>query len=87
MKLKLNEIVSPLIKDLNKSKEKKNYKNISKIINKMKINSENLLDKNGSRSGFIANIEYFVESNENLMSQIMEISNNSENLENIINNC
>ena len=44
MKLKLNEIVSPLIKDLNKSKEKNNnYKNISKIINKMKINSENLL--------------------------------------------
>ena len=85
MKLKLNEIVSPLIKDLNKSKEKNNnYKNISKIINKMKINSENLLDNNSSRSKFIANVEYFVESNENLMSQIMEISNNSENLENII---
>ena len=50
----------------------------------MKINSENLLDNNSSRSKFIANVEYFVESNENLISQITEISNNSENLENMI---
>ena len=85
MKLKLNEIINPLINDLNKTgKENNNYINISQVLNKIKTNSENLIDNYGSKSKFISNVEHFVESNENLMGQISELSNNSEILEIII---
>ena len=85
MKLKLNEIINPLINDLNKTgKENNNYINISQVLNKIKTNSENLIDNYGSKSKFISNVENFVESNENLMGQISELSNNSEILEIII---
>ena len=85
MKLKLNEIINPLINDLNKTgKENNNYINISQVLNKIKTNSENLIDNYGSKSKFISNVENFVESNENLMGQISELSNNSEIFEIII---
>ena len=85
MKLKLNEIINPLINDLNKTgKENNNYINISQVLNKIKTNSENLIDNYGSKSKFISNVEHFVESKENLMGQISELSNNSEILEIII---
>jgi adiponectin receptor len=86
IQIKLNEAVIPLIKDLNKTNEKNNYVNVSNIINKIKTNSENLLDSYGSKSNVITNIEIFLERNENLVNQIVELNNNSNILEIIVKN-
>ena len=86
IQIKLNEAVIPLIKDLKKTNEENNYINVSNIINKIKINSENLIDNYGSKSKVITNIENYLEKNENLINQIMEINNNSNILEIIVKN-
>ena len=86
IQIKLNEAVIPLIKDLNKTNEENNYLNVSNIINKIKTNSENLLDNYGSKSNVITNIENFLERNENLVNQIVELNNNSNILEIIVKN-
>ena len=86
IQIKLNEAVIPLIKDLNKTNEENNYVNVSNIINKIKTNSENLLDNYGSKSNVITNIENFLERNENLVNQIVELNNNSNILEIIVKN-
>ena len=86
IQIKLNEAVIPLIKDLNKTNEENNYVNVSNIINKIKTNSENLLDSYGSKSNVITNIENFLERNENLVNQIVELNNNSNILEIIVKN-
>ena len=86
IQIKLNEAVIPLIKDLNKTNEENNYVNVSNIINKIKTNSENLLDSYGSKSNVITNIEIFLERNENLVNQIVELNNNSNILEIIVKN-
>ena len=86
IQIKLNEAVIPLIKDLKKTNEENNYINVSKIINKIKINSENLIDNYGSKSKVITNIENYLEKNENLINQIMELNNNSNILEIIVKN-
>ena len=86
IQIKLNEAVIPLIKDLNKTNEEYNYVNVSNIINKIKTNSENLLDSYGSKSNVITNIENFLERNENLVNQIVELNNNSNILEIIVKN-
>ena len=86
IQIKLNEAVIPLIKDLNKTNEEYNYVNVSNIINKIKTNSENLLDSYGSKSNVITNIEIFLERNENLVNQIVELNNNSNILEIIVKN-
>ena len=49
-------------------------------------NSENLIDNYGSKSNVITNIENYLEKNENLINQIMEINNNSNILEIIVKN-
>ena len=86
IQIKLNEAVIPLIKDLKKTNEENNYINVSNIINKIKINSENLIDNYGSKSKVITNIENYLEKNENLINQIMELNNNSNLLEIIVKN-
>ena len=86
IQIKLNEAVIPLIKDLKKTNEENNYINVSNIINKIKINSENLIDNYGSKSKVITNIENYLEKNENLINQIMELNNNSNILEIIVKN-
>ena len=86
IQIKLNEAVIPLIKDLKKTNEENNYINVSNIINKIKINSENLIDNYGSKSNVITNIENYLEKNENLINQIMELNNNSNILEIIVKN-
>ena len=86
IQIKLNEAVIPLIKDLKKTNEENNYINVSNIINKIKTNSENLIDNYGSKSNVITNIENYLEKNENLINQIMEINNNSNILEIIVKN-
>ena len=80
IQIKLNEAVIPLIKDLKKTNEENNYINVSNIINK------NLIDNYGSKSNVITNIENYLEKNENLINQIMEINNNSNILEIIVKN-
>lgn len=86
IQIKLNEAVIPLIKDLKKTNEENNYINVSNIINKIKTNLENLIDNYGSKSNVITNIENYLEKNENLINQIMEINNNSNILEIIVKN-
>ena len=86
IQIKLNEAVIPLIKDLKKTNEENNYINVSNIINKIKTNSENLIDNYGSKSNVITNIENYLEKNENLINQIMEMNNNSNILEIIVKN-
>ena len=86
IQIKLNEAVIPLIKDLKKTNEENNYINVSNIINKIKTNSENLIDNYGSKSNVITNIENYLEKNENLINQIMELNNNSNILEIIVKN-
>ena len=86
IQIKLNEAVIPLIKDLKKTNEENNYINVSNIINKIKINSENFIDNYGSKSKVITNIENYLEKNENLINQIMELNNNSNILEIIVKN-
>ena len=86
IQIKLNEAVLPLIKDLKKTNEENNYINVSNIINKIKTNSENLIDNYGSKSNVITNIENYLEKNENLINQIMELNNNSNILEIIVKN-
>lgn len=86
IQIKLNEAVIPLIKDLKKTNEQNNYINVSNIINKIKTNSENLIDNYGSKSNVITNIENYLEKNENLINQIMELNNNSNILEIIVKN-
>ena len=86
IQIKLNEAVIPLIKDLKKTNEENNYINVSNIINKIKTNSENLIDNYGSKLNVITNIENYLEKNENLINQIMEINNNSNILEIIVKN-
>ena len=86
IQIKLNEAVIPLIKDLKKTNEENNYINVSNIINKIKTNSENLIDNYGSKSKVITNIENYLEKNENLINQIMELNNNSNILEIIVKN-
>lgn len=86
IQIRLNEAVIPLIKDLKKTNEENNYINVSNIINKIKINSENLIDNYGSKSKVITNIENYLEKNENLINQIMELNNNSNILEIIVKN-
>ena len=86
IQIKLNEAVIPLIKDLKKINEENNYINVSNIINKIKTNSENLIDNYGSKSNVITNIENYLEKNENLINQIMELNNNSNILEIIVKN-
>ena len=86
IQIKLNEAVIPLIKDLKKTNEENNYINVSNIINKIKINSENLIDNYGSKLNVITNIENYLEKNENLINQIMELNNNSNILEIIVKN-
>jgi len=86
IQIKLNEAVIPLIKDLKKTNEENNYINVSNIINKIKTNSENLIDNYGSKLNVITNIENYLEKNENLINQIMELNNNSNILEIIVKN-
>ena len=86
IQIKLNEAVIPLIKDLKKTNEENNYINVSNIINKIKTNSENLIDNYGSKSNVITNIENYLEKNEDLINQIMELNNNSNILEIIVKN-
>ena len=83
IKIKLNEFITPLIKDLKENKENDELKNIniSYMLDKMKINSQNLLDNYGSRSTVITNLEKFVERNENLINKIIELSDESNILE------
>ena len=52
----------------------------------MKKNSENLIDHYGPKSNVITNIDNFLKKNDNLINQIMELSNNSNNLEIILKN-
>ena len=85
IQIKLNQEVIPLIKVLNKTtEERKNYKNISYYIHKMKTNSENLIDNYGSKSKVINNIENYLKSSENLMNQIVALSNDSQIFEIIL---
>ena len=87
IQVKLNQAVIPLIKDLNHIKEESyEYINVSNFINKMKKNSENLIDHYGSKSNVITNIDNFLKKNDNLINQIMELSNNSNILEIILKN-
>jgi adiponectin receptor len=84
IKIRVNEVVKPLINHLNEKNEESNEINninISYMLNKMKTNSETLIGNFGSKSTAINNIENFVEINDNIINQIMEKSNNT----NIIN--
>lgn len=83
IKLKLNEVITPLIKDLKENRENDELKNIniSYMLDKMKINSQNLLNDYGSKSTVITNLEKFVERNEDLINKILEISDESNILE------
>ena len=84
MKIKLNELVIPLIKELNTTQEKDNNDiNISYYLDKVKFNSIQLMNDYGSKSTVIPNVENFVEINDNIFSQIMELSNDSNFLEKI----
>ena len=76
VKLKTNEIITTLIKDL---EIKKDYNvNISHYIDRIKMNSEKLIYNLGSRSTLLTNIEKYLEKNDNLIFQIRELSNNSK---------
>ena len=68
MKLKTNEIITTLIKDLE----------IKNDYNGIKMNSEKLIYNLGSRSTLLTNIEKYLEKNDNLIFQIRELSNNSK---------
>jgi GMP synthase PP-ATPase subunit len=54
------------------------------MLEKMKTNSQNLLNDYGNKDTVISNLEKFVERNENLMHQIVEISNDSNILNMVI---
>jgi len=89
MKLKVNEVVKPWISQLSENeKEKENNElnniNISYMLDKMKTNSQNLLNNYGNKYTVITNLEKFVERNEHLIQQIVEISNDSNILNMII---
>ena len=85
IKVKLKEVVIPLIEDLNITHEKNNnYKNISNYLYMMKLNSKKLMDNYGSKSTMIINIENFMEENDNIMNQISEIYNSSNIIDIII---
>ena len=76
VKLKTNEIITTLIKDL---EIKNDYnENISHYIDRIKMNSEKLIYNLGSRSTLLTNIEKYLEKNDNLIFQIRELSNNSK---------
>lgn len=76
VKLKTNEIITTLIKDL---EIKNDYNvNISHYIDRIKMNSEKLIYNLGSRSTLLTNIEKYLEKNDNLIFQIRELSNNSK---------
>jgi adiponectin receptor len=84
IKIRVNDVVKPLINHLNEKNEESNEINninISYMLNKVKANSETLIGNFGSKSTAINNIENFVEINDNIINQIMEKSNNT----NIIN--
>ena len=76
VKLKTNEIITTLIKDL---EIKNDYDvNISHYIDRIKMNSEKLIYNLGSRSTLLTNIEKYLEKNDNLIFQIRKLSNNSK---------
>ena len=76
VKLKTNEIITTLIKDL---EIKNDYDvNISHYIDRIKMNSEKLIYNSGSRSTLLTNIEKYLEKNDNLIFQIRKLSNNSK---------
>ena len=76
VKLKTNEIITTLIKDL---EIKNDYDvNISHYIDRIKMNSEKLIYNLGSSSTLLTNIEKYLEKNDNLIFQIRKLSNNSK---------
>jgi adiponectin receptor len=87
MKLKVDDAVKPWINHLSEKRKENNEINninISYMLEKMKTNSQNLLNDYGNKDTVISNLEKFVERNENLMHQIVEISNDSNILNMII---
>ena len=87
MKLNVNEVVKPWINHLSENRKENNELNninISYMLEKMKTNSQNLLNNYGNKYTVITNLEKFVERNENLMHQLVEISNDSNILNMII---
>lgn len=87
MKLNVNEVVKPWINHLSENRKENNELNninISYMLEKMKTNSQNLLNNYGNKYTVITNLEKFVERNENLMHQLVEISNDSNILNMVI---
>ena len=80
MKSNVNAAVKPWINHLSENRKENNEINninISYMLEKMKTNSQNLLNDYGNKNTVITNLEKFVERNENLMHQLVEISNDS----------
>ena len=87
MKLNVNEVVKPWINHLSENRKENNELNninISYMLEKMKTNSQNLLNNYGNKYTVITNLEKFVERNENLIHQLVEISNDSNILNMVI---